>query len=74
MKKISLILSSMAIAAVAVLSSCGNNSAVQKNETAAETTAETTVADPGYVRSGVYELKADELLDFNGIDHPVIVD
>lgn len=74
MKKISLILSSMAIAAVAVLSSCGNNSAVQKNETAAETTVETTVADPGYVRSGVYELKADELLDFTGIDHPVVVD
>lgn len=73
MKKISLILSSMAIAAVAVLTSCGNNSAVQKNESA-ESTVETRYADPGYVRSGVYELKADESLDFNGIDHPVVVD
>ena len=73
MKKISLILSGMAIAAVAILSSCGNNSAVQKSENADES-AETTIADPGYVRSGVYELKADELLDFNGIDHPVVVD
>ena len=65
MKKISLILSGMAIAAVAILSSCGNNSAVQKSENADES-AETTIADPGYVRSGIYELKADELLDFNG--------
>lgn len=72
MKKISIILSSIAISAVAMLSSCGNNSAVQKNENAEATTE--TIDSPEYVRSGVYELKADEILDFEGIDHPVVVD
>lgn len=67
----------MAIASVALLSSCsGKDSAVAKSENAdAETTQQQQkAADPGYVRSGVYELQADEILDFKDISHPVVID
>lgn len=72
MKRIKFILSSIAIATIAILSSCGGSN---KETAVAKADGSKDAEQSEYVRSGVYELAADEILDFNTpIGHPVVVD
>lgn len=72
MKKINIILSSIAVAAVAVFGSCSNSG---KDSAVTKAPDSETTETTGFVRSGVYHLASDEILDFTqGVGHPVVVD
>lgn len=72
MKQFKLILSSIAIATAAILSSCGGSN---KETAVAKADGSENTEKSEFVRSGVYDLAADEILDFSTpVGHPVVVD
>lgn len=72
MKQFKLILSSIAIATAVILCSCGGSN---KETAVAKADGSKNTEKSEFVRSGVYELAADEILDFSTpVGHPVVVD
>lgn len=73
MKRLSFLLLGIAIASIAIFSSCtgsSNQSAVHNDSVAVANGAD----EREVWRSGVYELQSGETLDFDRNDHPVVVD